>query len=618
MKGRIQNRFLAALLAAATLPLAGVGIYSIHTHTEALRQLALAAARERVQLKVRKVDEVLHGIRDDLSYLSRSPVLFGLLDSSAAGPARWQEEVGRHFLAFAQNKPLYTCLRYLDESGRELVRAENDGLRLWLVPHDQLADRRLQDYYWGTALLPSGALHVSGADPTDGDCREPVVRYALRVTDRHDRQRGVLVADLFARQLVEAARQTSLSPEEQTSLLDAEGRPLSPIGALPLSGRDLVGIRTQLLAGQAAVVEQGDQTLSWAAIWPAGVPGAPPLWLLVDMAPGEAIFASVDRFLLVFAGVVALALAAALVLGLLLARRIAGPLAQLRDGARRIAGGAFVHRLEVHTHDEIEELAEEFNRMGQALQQTYQQLEERDAAKTERLNQMTHQLIESEKLAAVGQLAAGVAHEINNPAGVVSMFAQQLQERPDLPPACREKLKIIERHAERIGRVTRGLLDFARVREYRRDPLDLCQTVDHSLEAFAPRLEGVEVVRQYALCPAPALGDEEQLQQVFGNLILNAVQAMAGKGHLYLQIGEEAGLLRVAIGDSGPGIPAEHLERVFEPFFTTKEVGQGTGLGLAVSYGIIKAHGGRMSAANQPGGGAVFNIYLPPSERKEP
>jgi signal transduction histidine kinase len=611
VKGRIQNRFLAALLAAAALPLAGVGLYSTHTHTEALRQLALAAARERVQLKVRKVDEVLHGIRDDLSYLSRSPVLFALLDSNSAGPERWQEEVGRHFLAFAQNKPLYTCLRYLDESGRELVRADNDGLRLWLVPPAQLEDRSLQDYFWGAALLPPGVLHVSGADPTDGDCREPVVRYALRVADRSDRKRGVLVADLFARRLVEAARQTSLSPGEQTSLLDAEGRPLSPIGALPLRGQNLILIRKQLLAGQTAVVEQEDQTLSWAAIWPAGLPGAPPLWMLVDVAPGEAVFASVDRFRGVFAGVVALALAAAALLSLLLARRIAGPLAQLRDGARRIAGGAFSHRLQVRTRDEIEELAEEFNRMGQALQETYRQLEERDAAKTERLNQMTHQLIESEKLAAVGQLAAGVAHEINNPAGVVSMFAQQLQERGDLAPAHREKLRIIERHAERIGRVTRGLLDFARAREYRRDLLDLCQALDHALEAFAPRLAQVEVERCYALRPAPVLGDEEQLQQVFGNLILNAVQVMEGRGRLWVEVGEEAGQVRASMADSGPGIPAEHLERVFEPFFTTKEVGQGTGLGLAISYGIVKAHGGQMSAANRPGGGAVFTVLLP-------
>jgi signal transduction histidine kinase len=618
MKGRIQNRFLAALLAAATLPLAGVGIYSLHTHTEALRQLALAAARERVQLKVRKVDEVLHGIRDDLSYLSRSPVLLGLLDDRAAGPPRWQEEVGRHFLAFAQNKPLYTCLRYLDEQGRELVRAENDGLRLWLVPPDQLEDRQLQDYFWGAALLPPGVLHVSGADPSDGECREPVVRYALRVADRGDQKRGVLVADLFARKLVEAARQTSLSPGEQTSLLDAEGRPLSPIGALPLSGRDLVGVRKQLLAGQTSVVEQEDQTLSWAAVWPAGLPGAPPLWLLVDVAPGEAVFASVDRFRWVFAGVVALALGAALALSLLLARRIAGPLAQLRDGARRIAGGAFAHRLQVRTRDEIEELAEEFNRMSQALEQTYQQLEDRDAAKTEKLNQMTHQLIESEKLAAVGQLAAGVAHEINNPAGVVSMFAQQLQERPDLAPAYREKLRIIEHHAERIGRVTRGLLDFARAREYHRDPLDLCHTLDHALEAFAPRLEQVEVEKRYALSPAPVLGDGEQLQQVFGNLILNAVQAMGGQGRLRVEIAEQAGEVCAGVADSGPGIPAEHLERVFEPFFTTKEVGQGTGLGLSVSYGIVKAHGGRMSAANRPEGGAVFCVFLPRTGRKNP
>ena len=280
-----------------------------------------------------------------------------------------------------------------------------------------------------------------------------------------------------------------------------------------------------------------------------------------------------------------------------------------------MAGGDLAYRLNVCTGDEIQDVAEEFNRMGGALEEIYGRLQAREREKTARLEDVTRQLVEREKLAAVGQLAAGVAHEINNPAGIVSMFVQQLLERSDLPDVCRDKLRIVDRHADRIGRITRGLLDFARGREYRREPMDLDRALDGVLAALEPRIAEADVwvvVHKHqsedGLC---AMGDEEQVQQVFENLTLNAVQAMPGGGQLTVVISHENGEARVVFSDTGQGVPEDHLGRVFEPFFTTKEVGQGTGLGLAISFGIIQAHGGHLTVQNDPNGGAIFTVVLP-------
>jgi C4-dicarboxylate-specific signal transduction histidine kinase len=294
---------------------------------------------------------------------------------------------------------------------------------------------------------------------------------------------------------------------------------------------------------------------------------------------------------------------------------MADPLDELRQGAQRIAGGDLSYRLAVKTGDEIQTVAEEFNRMGNSLQETDRKLRERDQEKTVKLEQVTRQLLEQEKLAAVGQLAAGVAHEVNNPAGIVSMFVQQLLERHDLPAVCKEKLKIMERHTERIGRITRGLLDFARGREYRREPVDLCRAIQVTVAALTPRLTKSHIKVEMRLDALEngfdVMGDEEQLQQVFENLVLNAVQAMGKQGTLSIVASTIHDAIQIRFSDTGPGVLPENIGRVFEPFFTTKSVGQGTGLGLAISFGIVKAHGGHMKVENAPEGGAIFTVVLP-------
>lgn len=600
---RIRRRLVLALLAVAAVPLASVGLYANHSNTEALRELALSATRDRVTLKARKVEELLAEIRGDVVFLSRSPVLLDLLEESGSQVAR-RGDLGRQFLSFTGTKPIYASLSYVDAAGEDVVSARHDGLRSWLVPESQLGT------HIPMALAP-GQVSVRALQRQEGGAPEPVVRYTASVLDRQDRRRGAIVADVFTRRVVDSVREG----DGQAWLLDASGQAISPAGGSPpVPVGTLDDLWRRLNGGESTVIEAVDgATISWTPVRVADAVDGDPAraWLLAEWALEGEAFARLRRFRVVFAGLVLLVSGAAVGLSLVLARRIAGPLDTLADGARRLAGGDLAHRLDVRTGDELEQLAGEFNHMGADLEDSYRQLAAREADKAQRLEEVSRQLLESERLAAVGQLAAGVAHEINNPVGVMSMYVQQLQEGEGLSEAQRDKLRIVERHADRLGRITRGLLDFARAREFRHGRFEAALPVRRALEALAPTLQKAGVQASLQVEGAGVVeGDDEQMQQVVENLLLNAVHAAPG-GQVEIDVSAADSQVTICVSDDGSGIAEEHLDRLFEPFFTTKEVGQGTGLGLAICYGIVKAHNGSMTAAPRDGGGSTFTVHLP-------
>jgi len=228
--------------------------------------------------------------------------------------------------------------------------------------------------------------------------------------------------------------------------------------------------------------------------------------------------------------------------------------------------------------------------------------------------QMMEQLRQAEKMAALGELVAGVAHEINNPLTGISAFAELLLDDV-LTDEQRESVRLIKREADRAVGVVRDLLAFSRKTEPAYTPLDLNDLIERTLRlrAYALRAAGVEV--ELALDPARpvVLGDEAKLQQVLLNVLLNAEHAMrdAAERRLTVATRRERGRVVVSVADTGAGIAPDVLPRIFEPFFTTKPAGEGTGLGLSVSYGIVQAHGGELHAESAPGGGARLDVVLP-------
>ena len=246
----------------------------------------------------------------------------------------------------------------------------------------------------------------------------------------------------------------------------------------------------------------------------------------------------------------------------------------------------------------------------------------RDVSERKKLDDETrdiyHQLLQAEKMAALGQTVSGVAHELNNPLATILTWAERLTQKSTLEPQVRRGLDIILSESERAARIVRNLLTFARKRQTTRAMVDINQVIRETLalRAYDQRVTNLSVIDALAAGLPQAFGDAHQIQQVLLNLIINAEQAMLsahGRGMLVVRTWHdpERECVTLEINDDGPGVPDDVQDKIFDPFFTTKEVGKGTGLGLTVAYAIMNEHGGRIRVESRPPAGASFFVDLP-------
>jgi signal transduction histidine kinase len=291
------------------------------------------------------------------------------------------------------------------------------------------------------------------------------------------------------------------------------------------------------------------------------------------------------------------------IVGLVWSRRITQSLARLTDATRVIGQGNFGVEVDLKSRDEMGELAASFNRMASELRQREDALRNAQA-----------QLIQSEKMAAFGQLGAGIAHEIKNPLagiqGIVQLTAQGLA--PEDPMA--EPLAIIKQETLRCRAIIDKLLKFARQDPVSVEPVEVGRVVEDAAAIMRHQMSLHQVTLRTRVAPdLPRIhGSANQLQQVLMNLMLNAQQALeGGAGTVEVEVDPAGDAVEIRVADDGPGIPAEIRDRVFEPFFTTKPTGKGTGLGLSVSFGIIREHRGTIAVESEPGRGTTFVIRLP-------
>jgi signal transduction histidine kinase/ActR/RegA family two-component response regulator len=253
----------------------------------------------------------------------------------------------------------------------------------------------------------------------------------------------------------------------------------------------------------------------------------------------------------------------------------------------------------------------------------------RDVSERKKLDDETrdiyHQLLQAEKMAALGQTVSGVAHELNNPLATILTWAERLSQKTTLEPAARRGLEIILSESERAARIVRNLLTFARKRQTTRSMVDINQVVRETLalRAYEQRVTNIMVIDALAAGLPNVFADAHQVQQVLLNLVINAEQAMLsanGRGVIVVRTWHDAEreCVILEINDDGPGIADDVQAKIFDPFFTTKEVGKGTGLGLTVAYAIVNEHGGRIRLESRPSAGASFFVELPVSGARMP
>ncbi len=282
------------------------------------------------------------------------------------------------------------------------------------------------------------------------------------------------------------------------------------------------------------------------------------------------------------------------------------PLKRVSSFFKEVVDG---HRgLDVHfdspEYDEVSELAESFNRMMGYLTKSEEERKE-----------MEERMLQADKLASIGRLGAGVAHEINNPLSLILGYTNMLRKECPKTGQTKDDLDIIYNNARLCKKIVEDLLNFSRQTTTHRNPTDLNAAVESAIIPLEEtyRSGGMSIIRDYDPALPPLAVDLDKLKRIFTNLILNAFQAMQPGGRLTVGTSHdrEGNGIRIVFADTGCGIPQDALDKIFEPFFTTKPPGEGTGLGLAVSYGIVKEHKGELSVVSEPGKGSTFTLWLP-------
>ncbi len=285
------------------------------------------------------------------------------------------------------------------------------------------------------------------------------------------------------------------------------------------------------------------------------------------------------------------------------------------------------HRIKVEGSKEIKRLAEAFNQGADRLEDLLADVEQKIqvaradletekslSAALKELEKTKTQLLQADKMASLGKMAAGVAHQLNNPLGGITLFTQLVLEDYDLPEKAREDLNRILLDAKRCRDTVKELLVFSRQTRHEKQPHDLNEAINRIIFLLESQtlFQNIEIEKQLSPSLPPVHADIQQLNHMLMNIILNAAEAMEGEGKLTIktELANDQKRILLAISDTGPGIPEDVKAHIFEPFFTTKEPGKGTGLGLSMAYGIVENHGGKIYTISPTDKGTTFIIEL--------
>lgn len=496
------------------------------------------------------------------------------------------------------------------------------------------------DEPWWRALKAgqSGYVFISELIPgRQGTFRtsEETIDIAVPIMDDHQHTIiGAVKASYRFDALFAMINQVRFGQTGHAMLFNAAGQPL----ICPILPRQAHRIADQLMR-MVVSVEPGwgiaeddghgakDTVVGFAPVHGLGTPGN--TWhVLVRQQPSES-YGPIREELrnLALIGLVMIGLLAAL--GRSVAARIVRPIQTLRRGVEAISQGTYDGPIDIRTGDEFEELATAVHRMAGRLKASRAELEAMNDELTRRVEEKTSEVARqmrkveiSERLASLGKMASGIAHEINNPLGIILNRIECMEAdaaQLPLPDELARDLAALRSQAERISRVTKSMLALSRGTATTLKPLDLNCVVRSCLVVAGERVTAHRIRLASTLAPdlPPVMGDRDRLETVVLNLVNNAIDAVQGSadpGLVTIGTGrrrtEEGEWVELTVADNGPGIPDEALGRLFDPFFTTKTAGQGTGLGLFLSYGIVAEHRGRLEAANGDVG-ARFTVSLP-------
>lgn len=640
----LARRIYIAFLLVAVIPTAIAGAIGIYVSLHTLRSETLGHLQQEVAVRAQGVGRFFDQLAAELLYLADAPALEALrrarqkADVERIDAATTRLE--RDYVTLANAYPHIYQIRYLAANGSEIVRVDKKGESVLVVPAERLQDKGDRYYFRDAMRRKPGELYVSPLDLNVeyGKVEQPerpVIRVATPIGTRAGGNEGILIINLYADFLLEQVQQMAQSRGGTAYLFDRSGHYLTrtaenktgfamqPVEKLLVQlGEDAL---KQMLEERDGTLSVADAIFAHAAIrFGATYPEENRLqWVIAIGFPEQKLFMSVFNLYVMYA-ILGVSLLATALGGYALSRHLLGPLDALSRESEAIAAGNFSHRVEIRGRDEIAALGEKFNAMADKIQQLVgslaahrDRLEDEVRARTAELEQeqderreLDRQMFQMEKLATVGELSMGIAHEIGNPLAGMKAVTQALQYEENLPAGVAEALKRLEAETDRLTDFLKSFHGFAAPQATQPEPVVLADAVTDVLFWLRKEARSLNIEIETAISPdAIVLADQHQIKQVLLNLAVNAVHAMPGGGRLAITACTDGPRVEIAIRDTGCGISGALLNRIFDPFFTTRA--DGTGLGLSIVRKIAQAHGATLSVASTVGQGSCFTLRWP-------
>ncbi|OKO88597.1 ATPase [Bradyrhizobium sp. NAS80.1] len=637
VRTRLFTKYVALFVAVVAIALLANGLFEVLFYYREHKAALIRVQHEQAEAAAAKISQFVKEIESQLGWTTQLPWSAGSIEQRRFDALRLLRQV-----------PAITELAQVDATGKERLRVSrlamdtiDSGIDLSSDP--KFTEAVAHKVYYGPVYFRRES--------------EPYMTLALAGARK---DAGVSIAEVNLKLIWDVVSQIKVGEHGHAYVVGPEGRLIAhPDISLVLRNTDMSGL-AQVRAAQASGGVMPDAlqeatNIEGQKVLTASAPITPLGWTMFVELPVEeayaALYASLERLALVLL----VASIFAVLAGIFLARRMVGPIQALRSGAERIGGGDFSQRISIKTGDELEGLAHQFNDMGARLQESYADLENKVEQRTAELRQSLNdlraaqdRLIQTEKLASLGQLTAGIAHEIKNPLNFVNNFSsvstelidelnevlqtaaldgKTKEEIDELTAMLKSNLEKVVQHGKRADSIVRNMLLHSREGSGEHRPTDINAIVEESLNLayHGARAErpAFNVTLKRDFDPAAGLIDiyPQEITRVFLNLISNGFYA-ATKHKESAAAGFEPTLsattrtlgskVEIRIRDNGIGIPPEVKEKMFNPFFTTKPAGEGTGLGLSMSHDIVvKQHGGTIDVSTEPGVFTEFIITLP-------
>ncbi len=630
---RIWKKLTIALLLATFLPI-GYFLYQSLNATEAsVEDRETMFALQNTMMRSKEVESTFINALMDVNYLRSSfgVEFFSRMPGRTIGKAYWKTLVEKEFYTFLSLRPGYASVGMLDEYGNERLIMFKNGEKIVSLPDKSLHNRITSTYYievarqkeYGIAAIPMGSMVSQRTDVFS----QPLIRFATKIFDSSGRPRGVIYVDINGADIISKLSHTSLEQRQKVAMVTQNGdyvfNPYRKSGGdnAEVDGGNIKDefpsdIVAQMLSGRVGVIT--DDTQNIFAFRPIYLQSENKdyYYVIFDRYPRANFVPIMDRVKMKYliGSFEALFLCIFVVAGV--SYTLTRDLEKLREGVENIRLHKLDYRLNMRSSGEIESLADAYNMMADSLQEYSQSLEKKVEERSGHIQRVEKKLMQAEKLAAIGFLAAGVAHEINNPISILITRLELIKRDIDKGKIemLKKDLDVLYTHSVRIGTIAKNLLTFSRSGDSELVAANINEIAERviSLIEMPIKKKGIKLERLLE----PGLPDVSLnvsgMEQVIYNIAYNAYQATDTGGTITIRTGmdKESGVV-FEVRDTGHGIKRETIDHIFDPFFTTKEVGSGTGLGLAICYGIVKDAGGSISVESEPGVGTAFTVHIP-------